>query len=156
MERRDFLRVLGLGIASGYASGFESDGSGVFARTSVASRETNDAVVTDEAFWRGIRAFYSPPSDYLDLDHANTSPTAAPVLDAFLKRSRRLSHTSAERFGQMWDEDVDQGARRSLAPYLGTQPERVAFVNSATTGLNTVLHGFPLERGVEILVTDHE
>ena len=108
-----------------------------------------------EANWKRIRAFYSPPSDFLDMDHANTSPTAAPVLDAFLKRARRLSHAKAERFGEMWD-DVDRVSRRSLASYLGTQPESIAFVSSATTGLNTVLHGFPLERGDDILVTDHE
>ncbi len=56
----------------------------------------------------------------------------------------------------MWGDDVDKVARPALSTYLGTQPERLAFVGSATVGLNTILHGFPLERGEEILVTDHE
>lgn len=35
-------------------------------------------------------------------------------------------------------------------------PEEVAFTPNATFGLNTILHGFPLQRGDELLVTNHE
>ena len=78
------------------------------------------------------------------------------MFESFITRSRHLSHAPAERFGKLWFGDVDKLARPRLAAYLGTQPRRLAFVPNATSGLNTVLHGFPLERGDEVLVTNHE
>lgn len=112
-------------------------------------------IAPDETFWRKIRSFYVPPSDLIDLDHANTSPTSAPVFEAFAKRSRRLSQAPAERFGEMWAY-TGKDIRKNLAELLGTQEERLAMTPNSTYGLNTVLHGFPMTVGDEILVTNHE
>ncbi len=111
-------------------------------------------VTSDEAFWRKIRSFYFPPTDFIDLDHANTSPISTTVFDAFVTRSRRLSHAPAERFGEQWGETTK--FRPDLARLLGTKPEHLALTPNSTFGLNTVLHGFPLAAGDEVLVTDHE
>ncbi len=78
------------------------------------------------------------------------------MFDAFVARARRLSHAPAAGFGEMWEKELDAVARPALAQYLGTVRERLAFTANATSALNTVLHGFPLERGDEVLVTDHE
>ncbi|MDQ3254509.1 MAG: aminotransferase class V-fold PLP-dependent enzyme [Acidobacteriota bacterium] len=156
MERRKFLQFSGLVVADAIG-GRLTPGSGVaLERMLAGDRLPKAAAVSDEIFWRRIRAFYTPPSEYIDLDHANTSPTAGPVVDSFVRRLRRLSQAPAERFNTMWDDDLDKVARPALASYLGTTVDRLAFVGSATVGLNTVLHGFPLERGDEIIVTDHE
>ena len=49
-------------------------------------------------------------------------------------------------------------ARRPLAAFLGSAPERLAFVRNATTGVNAVLTSVApgLAPGDEILLTDHE
>ncbi|MEN8163271.1 MAG: aminotransferase class V-fold PLP-dependent enzyme, partial [Acidobacteriota bacterium] len=47
-------------------------------------------------------------------------------------------------------------ARRGLAAFIGADPEGLAFVNNATTGVNTVLASFPLGPGDEVIVTNHE
>lgn len=111
---------------------------------------------SDDEFSRGVRSFYSPPHDYIDLDHANTSPTPQPVFDAFVERARWLSHAPAERFGTMWNEQLEAVTRPALASYLGVEPKKLAFMANTTTALNTVLHGIRLKPGDEILVTDHE
>ncbi|MGK2935538.1 MAG: aminotransferase class V-fold PLP-dependent enzyme [Gemmatimonadaceae bacterium] len=157
MERRDFLKFSALGAAGGLWPGIHpgaTDALKAMATATLLPDVTESA--TDEAFWRRIRALYTPPTDYLDFDHANTSPTSTPVFDAFAERSRWVSHAPAERvFGTIWG-DEDAGAYPALATLLGTQLERVAFMGNSTTALNTILHGFPLERGDEILVTNHE
>lgn len=157
MERRDFLTLAGLGIAGALtgATACRTNPGQVLPIEEVASRF---AAVTgsDDEFWRRVRAFYSLPTEYIDLDHANTAPTPEPVFAAFVERARRLSVAPAGRFGKMWTEELDAVTRPALASYLGTEPQHLAFMANTTTALNTVLHGFHLRAGDEILVTDHE
>ena len=47
-------------------------------------------------------------------------------------------------------------AREELAAFLSADPEGLAFVNNATTGVNTVLASLPIGPGDEVLVTNHE
>lgn len=156
MERRDFIKLSALGAAGGLWPRIQPGSTGALEAAAIATPlpgVTESA--TDEAFWRRIRALYAPPTDYLDFDHANTSPTPTRVFDAFAERSRWLSQAPAERSGKVGG-DMETGAYPELATLLGTQLERLAFMGNSTTGLNTILHGFPLERGDEILVTNHE
>jgi selenocysteine lyase/cysteine desulfurase len=119
------------------------------------SGSSNDRL-NDDGFWARLRSEYDPPYDYADLDQANTAPTPRRVFDAYVERARYLSRAPAERFGTMWNDELDAVARPALARYLGAAPDQVAFTANATAALNTVLHGFPLARGDEILITDHE
>ncbi len=144
MERREFIRLTATAAVSANAvAGF-------------GEAAELDAVSDDDVYWARLRRNYDPPTDYADLDQANTGPTPRSVFDAYVRRARELSHAPAERFGDMWDKDLDTLTRPALAKYLGTAPARLAFTANATTALNTVLHGFPLERGDEVIVTDHE
>jgi selenocysteine lyase/cysteine desulfurase len=159
MQRREFLRI----AAGAAVSATASPGIVAVARsdeTAPAGAPTSAAtpagLLDDDAFWANLRREYDPPVDYADLDQANTAPTPRRVFDAYVERARRLSHAPAEDFGVMWDEELDTVTRPMLARYLDTPAQQLAFTANATAALNTVLHGFPLERDDEVLVTDHE
>jgi isopenicillin-N epimerase len=47
-------------------------------------------------------------------------------------------------------------ARTTLEDFVGAPAGDLAFVPNATTGVNTVLHAFPLRAGDEVVTTDHE
>jgi isopenicillin-N epimerase len=47
-------------------------------------------------------------------------------------------------------------ARAALAEFVRCDPDDLAFVTNATTGVNTVLRSLPLQSGDELLTTDHE
>lgn len=156
MERRDFFKRAGAVTALGLFGQLIPGATNALGNiVSEVSGKDPIYVAQDEAFWRKIRTFYTPPVDFLDLDHANTSPTAAPVSEAFLERSKRLSQAPAERLGEMW-ADTGKEIRPNLAKLLGTREEHFALTLNATVALNTILHGFPMKSGDEILVTDHE
>lgn len=156
MERRDFVRLSGLAAVGGLSDQLVPESARILNR---ALREAPaidpDTLASDDAFWLKVRKSYVTTPDLIDLDNANTAPTPAPVFEAYVRRGRKLRHAPAEGFGEMWT-DADKVARRALANYLGTTPERVAFTPNTTVAINTILHGFPLEHGDEILVTDHE
>ncbi len=157
LKRREFLHLSVLGAAGALWPSISPGSATALEELSAAAPLPGVAEsASDEPFWRRIRALYAPPTDYLDFAHANISPTSTPVFDAFAERARWLSHAPAERvFGTIMG-DEHAGAFPALATLLGTQLERVAFMANSTTALNTILHGFPLERGDEILVTNHE
>jgi isopenicillin-N epimerase len=52
-------------------------------------------------------------------------------------------------------EPALDAARTAVAAFVGADPEALAFVTNATTGVNTVLASLALGPGDEVLVTDH-
>ena len=52
------------------------------------------------------------------------------------------------------DERLDV-ARRALAAFVGAEPDDLAFVPNATSGVNAVLRSFAFASGDELLTTDH-
>jgi isopenicillin-N epimerase len=54
--------------------------------------------------------------------------------------------------------ELPKALRRAAGPtadFVGTSPERLAFVANATTGINAVARSLHFERGDEIILTDH-
>ena len=153
MNRRMFL---GLSAAAALPPPVLAASRSPTAASGLTGTAERSGRIIEDAFWERLRSEYDSPSDYADLDQANTAPTPRRVFDAYIQRARYLSRAPAERFGTMWDKELDAVTRPALARYLGAAPEQLAFTANATAALNTVLRGYPLARGDEILLTDHE
>jgi isopenicillin-N epimerase len=89
------------------------------------------------------------------LNHGSYGACPEPVLRAQQAWRDRMV---AEPIRFLSDElrgELD-AARRAVAAFLNADPEGLAFVPNATTGVNTVLRSLRFEPGDELLTNDHE
>ena len=75
-----------------------------------------------------------------------------------LRAQQELRDRLERRPGRFLDDDLEgllDSARSELAAFLGGDPENLAFVQNATTGVNTVLRSLRFATGDELLTTNH-
>jgi isopenicillin-N epimerase len=89
------------------------------------------------------------------LNHGSFGACPLPVLEA-QQALRAQMEREPVRFFLRELPPLLAEARRTLAAFLGAEPEGLAFVRNATTGINSVLRSIPLPAGCDLLVTDHE
>ena len=92
--------------------------------------------------------------DVAFLNHGSFGACPRPVL-ASQQRWRERLEAEPVRFMVRALEPALDAARAALAAFVGARPDDLVFVPTATTGVNTVLAGLPLQPGDELLVTDH-
>jgi len=88
------------------------------------------------------------------LNHGSYGAAPRAVLAAQDEFRRRLE-SEPVRFMQRELEPLLDHARGCLGELVRADPDDIAFVPNATTGVNTVLESLVLERGDELLTTDH-
>ena len=89
------------------------------------------------------------------LNHGSFGACPSSVLDCQVGLRRRLELEPVRFFVRELEAQLDR-SRAQLASFVGADPEGLAFVCNATTGVNTALASFPLQEGDELLTTDHE
>lgn len=94
-----------------------------------------------------------PKVDFLN--HGSFGACPLPVLRE-QARLRRLMESEPVRFLDRELEGRLDEARAVLADFVGADPDDLAFVPNATTGVNTVLRSLRFEPGDEVLATDME
>ncbi len=89
------------------------------------------------------------------LNHGSFGACPLPVLEAQARWRRRME-ADAVRF---FDDDLEgllEQARRWVGGFIKADPDGLAFLPNATTGISTVLRSLDLRPGDELLTTDHE
>ena len=94
-----------------------------------------------------------PSIDYLN--HGSFGATPIPVLDLQSELRQRMERQQVLFLDQELEHMLDE-VRGRLGEFVGADPDDLAFVPNATTGVNTVLHALDLQPGDEILATDHD
>ncbi len=88
------------------------------------------------------------------LNHGSFGACPRPVLAAQQRFRERLEQQPVRFLLEQLEAEHDQ-VRAELARRFGLDPEGIAFVPNATTGVATVLSSLSFDAGDEILVTNH-
>jgi isopenicillin-N epimerase len=89
------------------------------------------------------------------LNHGSFGSCPRHVLEDQQRWRERLEHEPVLFMDRQLERLLDE-ARAQLAEFVDADPEDLAFVPNATSGVNTVLRSLALRPGDEILSTDHE
>jgi isopenicillin-N epimerase len=88
------------------------------------------------------------------LNHGSFGATPRAVLEAQDAWRARMEREPVAFFARDLEPAVDE-ARASLGAFLGADPDDLAFVTNATTGINIVARSLRLEPGDELVLLDH-
>jgi isopenicillin-N epimerase len=99
--------------------------------------------------------FWSLDPDILYLNHGSFGACPTPILAAQARFRARLERGPVQFLARDLEPLLDD-ARAAVASFVGVQPDDLAFVPNATTGVSTVLRSLSLEPGDEIVTTSHE
>jgi len=88
------------------------------------------------------------------LNHGSFGACPRHVLDHQAGLRDRLERQPVEFLGRQLPQLLSE-ARQSVSQFLGCAAADLVFVRNATAGVNAVLRSLPLERGDELVVTDH-
>jgi isopenicillin-N epimerase len=89
------------------------------------------------------------------LNHGAFGACPYPVLQQQSELRARMERSPIAFLDGELEEHLDR-ARDALGEFVNADPDDLAFVPNATTGVNTVLHSLEFAPGDEILTTDHE
>jgi isopenicillin-N epimerase len=89
------------------------------------------------------------------LNHGSFGACPKPVFEEYQRWQCELERQPVEFIGRR-SEELLADARAALASYLNVDPDNLVYVVNATSGINVIARSLPLERGDEILTTNHE
>jgi len=150
LDRRTFLQTLGLGTAGALAGCSSLSGqasSSAAAPAPVALPAFGS--VSNDAFWRAVRAQYPLLPDPLYLNTGGLGPASQPVLDKVFSTMLKLQEHSETGHEQI------QPSRETMARFLGVKPEEVCFARNATEGNSVIASGLTLREGDEVIFESH-
>jgi isopenicillin-N epimerase len=87
------------------------------------------------------------------LNHGSFGAAPRAVLEAQSEWRARLERQPLQFFREL-ERHLD-AARDALGAFVGADPDDLAFVSNATSGVNTVVRSLQLQPGDELLTTDH-
>lgn len=110
---------------------------------------------TNDADWQPLKAEWTIRPGTTYLNHGSFGPPPRAVREARQKWQDALDSQPMDFFVRQL-EPAWRSARDRLASFVGAAGNDLIFAENATVGMNIVADSFPLTKGDDVLLTDHE
>lgn len=118
-----------------------------------AARGSAESLASDEDFWEPIQRAFEVDRTYVNLNNGGVSPTPTHVVDAMVRDIRFSNEMPTIH---MWQtlEPRSETVRRDLATEFGCDMEEIAITRNASESLETLIFGFDMKAGDEVIVSN--
>jgi len=114
-----------------------------------------EEVASDERLWHVVQAAFEVDRNIVNLNNGGVSPSPRLVQDALRRDLARGNEAPAYAMWSVLEPEVEI-VRARLAALFGCDAEEVAITRNACESLETVLFGFDLKPGDEVLTTNQD
>src|SRR5205814_6333660 len=109
----------------------------------------------DGGLWRAVQDAFDVDRTLVNLNNGGVSPSPRLVQDALRRDQARGNEAPAYAMWSVLEPEVEK-VRAGLATVFGCDTEEVAITRNACEALETVLFGFDLRAGDEVLTTNQD
>jgi len=149
LTRRDFL-----------ISGSLSLAAGAFSPLVAQAEKNKPSAPVDLKDWESVRREFELAPDYVHLALFFLASHPRPVRQAIDQYREKIDANPFiavdSAIFEPADENIPLQVCRTIANYIGGDPQEIALTQNTTTGLALLYHGLPLREGDEILTTTHD
>ena len=110
-----------------------------------------EQLAKDEAFWLGIRAGYRLKLDYINLENGYYCFIPQETLEHFIHHVREVNYQGSYYMRTVqWDNK--RRVQEQLAEIADCDPDELIITRNTTESLDTIIGGFPWEKGDEAIM----
>ena len=102
-----------------------------------------------------LKEYFQLDPDIVFLNHGSFGATAKPVFEVYQNWQRRLERQPVLFLGREFNALMRE-SRLALGEYLNADADDLVYLPNATHGVNIIARSINLQRGDEVLTTDHE
>jgi isopenicillin-N epimerase len=157
LDRRNFLTLTGkgLGLAALSSSTVASLLSKIHAATKTVAHLSPEQAAMDEDFWFQIQQAFTVTRGMINLNNGGVSPSPRLVTEALVRYIWQQEDATAYTMWQIL-EPQSETIRTGLAELFGCDREEIAITRNASESLETLLLGYNLKSGDEVLTTTQD
>jgi selenocysteine lyase/cysteine desulfurase len=150
-DRRQFVTtVLAAGVGAPVLDSFAV--RRVAEAAEIAGVKAPLALAEDEAYWGTIRRAFTLDDTLVNLNNGWSSPAPAHALEQMIRDIRFSNELPVEHMARLLEPRIES-VRDGLAKDFGCDSEEMAVTRNASESNLTVIHGFNMKRGDEVIVT---
>ena len=157
IDRRKFLSSAGKGF--GLMALTSATVASLFENVNAAARSVDHLsplqVAADEDFWATIQQAFSVTRGIINLNNGGVCPSPRIVTEAFVRYTWQQEDATAYTMWQIL-EPQSETIRTGLAELFGCDAEEIAITRGASESLETLLMGFNLKSGDEVLTSTQD
>jgi selenocysteine lyase/cysteine desulfurase len=106
--------------------------------------------------WMRVRADFELEPGVINLDNGWSCPPPRAVQESYDRQMHAIARLPAHRLSTMRHEVTEPVVRPAVAALFGVPADHIALVRNATEAIGTVLLGFPLAAGDEIVACEED